>query len=72
MNQCLDKLAAARVDFVDRGMLPPTIFRPQNPPAPKINRDMEDSDDDKELDFLEMVEGNVALACTQGMFSPFL
>ena len=26
MNQRLDKLAAARVDFVDRGMLPPTIF----------------------------------------------
>ena len=71
MNQCLDKLAAARVDFVDRGMLPPTIFRPQNLPATKINRDMEDSDDDKELDSLEMVEGNVVLARTQGMFNPF-
>ena len=72
MNQCLDKLAAARVDFVDQGMLPPTIFQPQNLPAPKINRDMEDSDDDEELDSLEMVEGNVVLARTRGMFSPFL
>ena len=49
MNQCLDKLAAAHVDFVDQGMLPPTIFQPQNHLATKINRDhdMEGSDDNE-------------------------
>jgi hypothetical protein len=73
-NQRLDKLAAARVDFVDRKMLPPTIFRPQNSMVPKRNRDAEDSDDDEEVqNCLEMVEGNVVLARTRGIYvSPFL
>jgi hypothetical protein len=70
MNQRLDKLAAARVDFIDRGMLPPTIFRPQNRLAPKKDRDAEDSDDDEDQN-LEIVEGNVVLARTRSMFSPF-
>lgn len=69
-NQRLDKLAAARADFVDRGMLPPTIFQPQNVLGPKINRDMEVSDDDEDQNCLEMVEGNVILARTRSMFSP--
>jgi hypothetical protein len=67
-NQRLDKLAAARIDFVDRGMLPP-IFRPQNRLAPKINQDAEDLDDNEEdQNCLEMVEGNVILARTRSMF----
>ena len=72
-NQCLDKLAAAQVNFVDQGMLPPTIFRPQNHLASKINRDeletMEDSDDDEDQNCVEMVEGNVVLACSQSTYS---
>ena len=71
MNQCLDKLAAAQVDFIDRGMLPPTIFRPQNHLALKINRDVDYSDDEENQNGLEMVEGNVILARTRSMFSLF-
>ena len=68
MNQRLDKLAAARVDFVDRGMLPPTIFRHQNHLAPRKNRDGEDSDDDEDQN-IEIVEGNVVLARTRSMLT---
>ena len=55
-------------------MLPPTIFRPQNHLAAKINRDrdMEDSDDDEDQNVLEMVEGNVVLARTRSKFLSFL
>ena len=67
-NQRLDKLAAARVDFVDRGMLPPSIFRPQNHLTAKTNRNTEDSDEDEDQDCLEMVEGNVILARSRSMF----
>lgn len=70
-NQRLDKLSAARVDFVNRGMLPPTNFQPQNHIAPKMNKDTEDSDDDEEQNCLEMVEGNVVLGRTRSMFISF-
>ena len=70
-NQRLDKLAAARVDFVDRGMLPPSIFRPQNHLTAKTNRNTEDSDEDEDQDCLEMVEGNVILARSRSMFRFF-
>jgi hypothetical protein len=55
-------------------MLPPTIFRPQNHLAAKINRDrdVEDSDDDEDQNILEMVEGNVVLARTRSKFLSFL
>jgi hypothetical protein len=72
-NQRLDKLAAARVDFVDRGMLPPTIFRPQNylQVAIKRNQNAEDSDDDEDQNCSEMVEANVVLARTRSRFCLF-
>ncbi|KAJ7114416.1 hypothetical protein C8R44DRAFT_630053 [Mycena epipterygia] len=51
-NQRLDKLAAARADFVERGMLPPT-----HAPPPKNS----DDDDGGPVDDAR-VEGNVVLA----------
>ncbi|KAJ7443373.1 hypothetical protein FB451DRAFT_1437560 [Mycena latifolia] len=54
-NQRLDKLAAARTSFVERGMLPPTYA----PPAV----DLED-DDGGPIDEMR-VEGNVVLARTR-------
>ena len=62
----------AQVDFVDRGMLPPTIFQTKNHlSATKRIWDAEDSDDE-EQNCLEMVEGNVILSHTQSMFYLFI
>ncbi|KAJ6463659.1 hypothetical protein DFH09DRAFT_1267437 [Mycena vulgaris] len=54
-NQRLDKLAAARADFVERGMLPPTYAPPVADP---------DDDDGGPVDTIR-VEGNVVLARTR-------
>ncbi|KAJ6527460.1 hypothetical protein B0H19DRAFT_969690 [Mycena capillaripes] len=54
-NQRLDKLAAARADFVERGMLPPTHAPPVVDP---------DDDDGGPVDTVR-VEGNVVLARTR-------
>ncbi|KAK7008370.1 C2H2-type domain-containing protein [Favolaschia claudopus] len=56
-NQRLDKLAAARVDFVERGMLPSTY-------APPV-ADPDDGDDDGGPLDVPRVEGNVVLARTR-------
>lgn len=61
-NQRLDKLAAARTDFVERGMLNASRIPP---PASDKNHDAED-DDGGEVDD-ERVEGNVILARRRGM-----
>jgi len=62
-NQRLDKLIRARVDFIERGMLPPT-YAP--PPKPIIPTD----DDDDEGPTSAVVTGNVILARTRGMCFP--
>ncbi|KAF8174181.1 hypothetical protein K438DRAFT_2049994 [Mycena galopus ATCC 62051] len=54
-NQRLDKLAAARADFVERGMLPPTYVPPVIDP---------EDDDGGPVDTVR-VEGNVVLARTR-------
>ena len=48
-NQCLDKLAAMRVDFIEHGMLPLSHDQPND-----------DDDDGRAID--ERVDANVALA----------
>ena len=57
--------------LIGRGMLPCTIFHPQNHLASKINRDdmMEDLDDDQDQNCLEMVEGNVVLTRSRSTYS---
>jgi hypothetical protein len=60
-NQRLDKLAAARADFVQRGMLDPSHI---SPPSSDKERDNED-DDGGGIDD-ERVEGNVMLARRRG------
>ncbi|KAF8870453.1 hypothetical protein BD779DRAFT_1614118 [Infundibulicybe gibba] len=67
-NQRLDKLAAARVDFVDRGMLPPTYPPPPQPP-PLQDLDDDNSNGGDELDWVGAIDdayvtGNVTLART--------
>ncbi|KAJ7162457.1 hypothetical protein C8R46DRAFT_1283402 [Mycena filopes] len=52
-NQRLDKLAAARADFVERGMIPPTFV-----PVPDKAHDAEDTEEIDE----PRVDGNVVLA----------
>ncbi|KAJ7725533.1 hypothetical protein B0H16DRAFT_1781820 [Mycena metata] len=52
-NQRLDKLAAARADFVARGMVPPTFV-----PVPDKAHDAEDAEETDE----PRVDGNVVLA----------
>lgn len=59
-NQRLDKLAAARVDFVSRGMLPTSYIPLQPPPSRGKN------DDDGGPVNGAVVEGNVVLARTRG------
>ncbi|KAJ7789002.1 hypothetical protein B0H14DRAFT_2233814, partial [Mycena olivaceomarginata] len=54
-NQHLDKLAAARADFVERGMLPPTYAPPIADP---------DDNDGGPVD-IARVDGNVVLARTR-------
>ncbi|KAJ6574091.1 hypothetical protein B0H19DRAFT_1341063 [Mycena capillaripes] len=54
-NQCLDKLAAARADFVKRGMLPPVYAPPVADP---------EDDDGGPIDTMR-VDGNVVLARTR-------
>ena len=61
-NQRLDKLAAARVDFWSRGMLPPMFAPPREPTKPA-----EDVEDDNGPTDVEHVTGNVTLARTRGM-----
>lgn len=63
-NQRLDKLAASRVDFVDRGMVLPTHSRPTQPKDP----DNPDGDEGPVDD--ARVTGHVILARTRGMWSP--
>lgn len=58
-NQRLDKLSAARVDFVSRGMLPPTHSPPPTKPP-----DDDDDDDENPVDD-ERVAGHVVLARTR-------
>jgi len=60
-NQRLDKLARIRVDFVERGLLPPS-YAP--PPKPLV----QDDDDDEEGPEDAVVTGNVTLARTRGVF----
>jgi hypothetical protein len=84
-NQRLDKLAAARVDFVDRGMLPPTSLHPQQAwmiaagQSVKSNkRHDEDSEGDNDesnavnLAEVEMVEGSVVLARKRSIYKSLL
>jgi hypothetical protein len=59
-NQRLDKLAAARADFVERGMLPPSFV-----PVP----DKEADDDDGGPSDEARVEGNIVLARRRGKFT---
>jgi hypothetical protein len=78
-NQRLDKLAAARVDFVDRGMLPPTALHPQQAwmiaagRSGKSNKKHEEDsgDGDDDSDAVEMVEGNVVLARKRSKYQSF-
>jgi hypothetical protein len=78
-NQRLDKLAAARVDFVNRGMLDPA-YRPPGmglPPAieGKNRSKVGDEEEDEEEDGagptgtteVVMVTGNVTLARSRSM-----
>lgn len=60
-NQRLDKLAASRADFVQRGILPPSRFEP---PPPILNNDDDDDDDEGPVD--DIVTGHVVLARTPG------
>jgi len=60
--QRLDKLTAARADFVARGMLPPSYA-----PAPEPVR-LRDNDDDEGEPPDEFVDGNVTLARTRRRF----
>ncbi|KAJ6472013.1 hypothetical protein C8R45DRAFT_1164738, partial [Mycena sanguinolenta] len=53
-NQRLDKLAAARADFVERGMIPPSCV-----PVPDSDKDDQDAEETDEA----RVEGSVILAC---------
>ena len=84
-NQRLDKLAAARVDFVNRGMLDSNRLQYPGPiqiPAPK-GRGSDDEGDEGELQpeagpsvtphlaaRVLMVTGNVTLARTRSMSFP--
>jgi hypothetical protein len=83
-NQRLDKLAAARVDFVDRGMLDPK--NPQHPggiSVPMAGRETREEDEDENEEdeappvagpfaggtaHVPMVTGNVTLARTRSTF----
>ena len=60
-NQRLDKLAAAKIDFWSRGMLPPS-FAP--PPQPVLKPPDGDDEDLGPVDGI--VTGNVTLARTRG------
>ncbi|KAF8878630.1 hypothetical protein BD779DRAFT_1613015 [Infundibulicybe gibba] len=74
-NQRLDKLAAARVDFVDRGMLPSTYPPPPQPPPPLQDPNNDDSNGGDERDWVGAIDdayvvGNVTLACTHHLIIP--
>ena len=58
-NQRLDKLAAARTDFVERGMLPPSYMPPASVSKPP-------DEDDEGGPVNDSVVGNVVLARTRG------
>ena len=60
-NQRLDKLAAAKVDFWSRGMLPPSYAPPPQP----ILKPPDDDVDEGPVD--NIVSGNVTLARTRGL-----
>ncbi|KAF8816181.1 hypothetical protein BYT27DRAFT_7077700 [Phlegmacium glaucopus] len=74
-NQRLDKLMAAAVDFVDRGMLPPASLHPQEAlniathqsDKRQAGDDGNESNDESVVDLprVEMVQGNVVLARTR-------
>jgi hypothetical protein len=65
INDRLDKLAAARVDFVERGMLPRATGRRQAPPIPPLP---EDDDNDGGASDERRVLGEVILAKTPRAF----
>ncbi|KAF8817625.1 hypothetical protein BYT27DRAFT_7221428 [Phlegmacium glaucopus] len=72
INQRLDKLGAARVDFVDRRMVPPSDFQPQKISTAHRSRNRDDNREDSDFEIdedtqsgTEMVEGNVVLARTR-------
>jgi hypothetical protein len=58
-NQRIDKLAAARLDFVERGLLPPPR-RPSNQPRVQVNENGEDVDGPKGI-------GEVRLSTSEGV-----
>ncbi|KAG0696193.1 hypothetical protein DFH29DRAFT_984705 [Suillus ampliporus] len=62
-NQCLDKLAAARVEFVARGLLPPSHLPP---PGRHSFNFVDGADEGAENDApdMDLVEGSVILART--------
>ncbi|KAA1479592.1 hypothetical protein DENSPDRAFT_862058 [Dentipellis sp. KUC8613] len=66
-NQRLDKLAAARVDFIHRGMLPPRFVPPDTPThaVEMPGQCVEDDMDDEPVDENIRVEGNIVLARTR-------
>ena len=65
-NQRLDKLAAARIDFISRGMLPSSYGPPPGAIEPAPNHD--EREDDAEPTDEPYVTGNVVLARTRGEF----
>lgn len=71
-NQWLDKLAAARVDFVNRGMLPLASLPPQG--AWRVTSDQQQDSDDSDdgavnVSKVEMVQGNVILARKRSVYT---
>lgn len=75
-NQWLDKLHAAQVDFIARGMLSPKVEKPKTSVHVLRSKDTDGEDDETgNVDgsgprrHVEMVEGNVVLARTRGMSS---
>jgi hypothetical protein len=67
INDRLDKLAAARVDFVDRGMMAGPAARPLLAPAPAVPPAAnEDEDDDGGATDERKILGEVILAKTPG------
>lgn len=69
INERLDKLAAARVDFVDRGMMNGPSARPLHPTDPRLPPAAnEDEDDDGGASDERKILGEVVLAKTPGAF----
>ena len=70
INQRLDKLAAMRTDFVERGMLPGRHHANSTPQGPErlgIPTDGDDDDDNDKGPVDEDILGHVRLARNRGM-----